>query len=229
MAAVSIKNSTLYKDANLVSYWQLNGNYTDSKGSYNLTAGASVAADVTGKFLGAKDFEASNSQYASNTSANNLDIATNQTWMAWIKPESFISGSAIMGLSGSTDDTNRKLIYEPDTSGVLSFYFQNMGGGFNTSNALNVGEWNFVACSITTAKYIKVYINGTKTQGQGTGTIPTGSNSFSIGRMGSYNGRYFDGIIDDVAFFSRVLSDQEVDDHYTGADALPSSNFFAFM
>lgn len=157
----------------------------------------------------ARDFENTNNGYFANTAANNIDIAGAQTWFAFIKPESFVSGMAVMGCSGASDGTNRKLVYFPGTDGAISFYFEGASGIVNSDVKMEAGKWYFIVA--TQASNVQtIWINGIKKTFATTGALPTGSNSFSVGRMGSYNGRYFDGLIQNAGVLSVALTDSQV-------------------
>lgn len=231
---LELNASSLIYDSSLQGYWRLNGNFNDkSANGYNLTASGSAPGDaigIIGDTNGAKDFEFSSSQYAkiAHASSGNLNITTSQTWLGWIKLESFASANGrIMSKADGTNTANRKEFYVAAT-GKLEMDIRGLSTTFISSDyALSNGVWYFVAMvySSTEGK-IKLWVNDTKKEVASiTGTPNSSTSAFRMGAAGfgasDTESDFFDGLIDDAAVFNRALTDAEILARFNGTDTLP--------
>lgn len=226
MAALELFNTTLFSDANLVSYYRLE-NLNDSKGSNTLTASGSPS-NVAAQFGNGYAFVNASSQYLTNTAPTGLNISGSQTFMVYIKP-SDLDGhqNYITGFSDS-GATNQKGFYYAGS--LIRFRLDGLttnqevtGGALSNGTAyLIFGVYD------SSNSFLKIWVNGTKTQVTASGSATTVDDDFSIGRLGAFAGNYTDATwIDDVAFFNRALSDAEVTAHYNGTDGSnPQVNVF---
>lgn len=214
-----IYTNHLYLDANLQGYWRLENNLNDSSANgYNLTAFNSPTY-TTGNFGSGLDLELSSSQYALITSASsaNLRISGSQTWCGWVKAESLHTGR-VMALA---DGTYTRALYL-GSDGKVYFYIDGLSTFITSDISYVVGEWVFV-CGVwdSSAGKLKVWINGVKKElSSVTGTPISLTSDFAIGRNGSVNNTFFDGVLDDLAVYSRALSDAEIVGLFRGGQDL---------
>ncbi len=197
----------------LTSFWGLeeaSSTRADSIGGNTLTDNNTVLS-ATGKVGTAADFESSTSESLShidNTSLSTGDI--DFTWAAWIKPESVGSNMAII-----SKDNGSVYEYEMyvDTSSLLHFYVENGGSSSNvtanTFGPISAGSWYYVVGwhdSVTNTNNIQVNDSFVKSTAY-TGGVLDNAHTF---RLGSTNSSlYFDGLIDQVGFWKRVLTPSE--------------------
>ena len=224
----------------LVGHWKLDETSgttaIDSAGSNHGTMENGLNANAhstTGQIENAIDFELSNNQYINVGSDSSLDNLGPLTISAWINSESFTNqgGFGIAGNIFGTDILGAATgyIFYTTPAGGIGFFIDvtNPSGasGANVvyesaSNTMSVGSWNHVAVTwdgaipINTGS-IRLYINGTETTYQNinnaTGSIDDSTRDKGIG--GAYEGTFetfFDGLIDEVRVYNRVLSAAEI-------------------
>src|SRR5882724_9390992 len=168
-----------------------------------------------GRYGNALSFNGSSS-YVDMGNPALLQITGSMTWSAWVKAAANPPNDGqIVAKSDSTSGWQLKT--SPDT-GSHTFGVA-VSGGTNafaqrystTVRSLNV--WYHVAGVYnSTARTLDIYVNGVRDNGVLTGTIPASQvNSVvnvNIGRRSG--GYYFNGIIDDVRIYNRVLSQAEI-------------------
>lgn len=192
----------------LVGYWAFNDgagtSATDSSGSGN--TGTLTTMDdtdwVAGKRGKALDFDGS-SDYVSI--ASDLGASTNISVSFWIKPSSGSQQNGI--LSSATNLTAPRVYIELNTDYTIDFY----RGAYTTSDVtISSSEWTHVMIT-NDGSNTNYYINGVydKTIAQ-TVTKDTQS-AFYLGR--GFAG-YFNGQLDDVRIYNRVLSAGEISTLY---------------
>ena len=201
-------------DASLVAYWRLDeasGTREDTKGSNDLTDNNTVTSS-TGKIGDAADFEADNSEYLSI--ADNSDLSSGDVdfsiW-AWVRPET-VAGTIVVN--------------KPDEYG-LDMYPDGSAWRFTVNAAYTpvstgtpvAGTWAFlVGVHDAAANEIKISVNGAAfVTASAIGPTDTGS-AFLVG---SYNGSslFFDGLVDEVGFTKRKLTQEEVSALYNSGSA----------
>jgi len=204
-------------DGQIEGLWNLNeasGNAIDlSSNGYDLTETSGTIANSSDGLMdgGARDFELGDTEYFTDTAANTL-ITGDQTWFAWIKPESLPGDMRIFGHSDSTP-TNHGSIRVNSSNGVS---FQLVGLTTNSSVSsdviLETGKWYFV-CGVydSGATKLKIWVNGIKVEVTASGShTVSGTQSLSIGRMGLYNSQYYDGLVNNSGVLSVALNDDQV-------------------
>lgn len=209
--AKQLSSTGLFNDASLVSYWKFEDNLTDSKGSNNLTGGGSptYAQAVFNKGI---DFEYDSSQYATIADAaqTGLDITTSFSIVGWVKPESL---AATFGMCGKDDLTDGYAVTIA-TTGQVNFVTRSLGTASTVSptGAVGTGAWYHIAGVWDDDANTKVlYVNGSKVgESTGvTGTMAGNAAAFFVGCTRS-TVNYADGMVDDLAIFSRALGSGEV-------------------
>lgn len=233
MAAYSILQSILVDDPNCVGLWTLDDVYTDSSGNGNTLTPSGSPAFATGKFNNGLDLELSSSQYASITDAaqTGLDITGDFSFSLWLKleqlPSTATTNFAICGkyLSTGNQRSYRILIGSDDKLNI-----QYSGDGTNITQIIStsaafvagdVGNFRHLAVAVdVSAKTAIAYKNnvsiafdaaiGTQT------SVFNGTAVFDIGNGNTAAPTYFDGIIDDLGVFDRLLTATEIGQIYDG-------------
>ena len=188
----------------LLSYWKLDSNTTeDTMGANN---GTNVGAtNVTGKIQYAKDFEADTSSQLINLGSGTIAMAdTNFTINGWMNLESCAYGRWIIG-GGAT---NSWATYMQNTCKLI---FGKVGVTEKTfSDTIATGRWTmFTYTYDTSANVMYTYLNGTVDSSGAYSYSQTFSpDTYYIGAQASSN--WFDGILDEIGVWTRVLSTTEI-------------------
>jgi hypothetical protein len=224
----------------LVSYWDLeeaDGTRYDLHGSNDLTQNGTGGVDqATGKVGNAADFERGDSDYLSITDASQsgLDITGDISVSFWMKLESAPAFDTIYSILNKRNTGSSNGGYQiqythfPSNTDTLQIVFYD--GSSNTSSVaaldlnLSTATWYHLVITIdVSAPDIKVYLDGSDQSFSMSLTDATaiGDNAeeFRIGRTAA--GDYFDGQIDEVGIWSKVLTSGEVTDLYNSGSGLP--------
>lgn len=207
----------------LISYWSLDeasGTRADSHGVNDLTDNNTVGSAV-GKQSNAADFELANAEYLSR--ADNADLSTGDIdfyFEAWIKVES--TGTNMAVLSKDAGGSTREYGMYLAGGTVLRFYVFSAAGAFteisaSTFGSLSTGVWYFVeGWHDATNNQLGVAVNGTTNTSAYANGVKDASASFEIGRNSNTN--HFDGLIDGVGFWKRVLTSDERTELYNSGN-----------
>lgn len=221
---------------NLVSYWKLDeasGNALDAHGSNTLTDNASVGS-AAGKINNARDFESSTHQYFSI--ADNAALSTGDidfTFACWVKAESLVNYPVILGKWGTYAGYREFVLYYDTSSFRFQFAVESSGGTLasavaNTFGAASTGTWYFVVgWHDSVNNLVGISINaGTADTVSHTLGVRDSTLQFQIGGSNqNVQSLFWDGLIDEVGFWKRVLTSQERTDLYNGGSALSYDDF----
>lgn len=200
----------------LVSYWALDeasGNAIDSHGSNTLTDNNTVAA-ATGKVSGARDFELDNTESFSVADNASLSVPDQDfSFAVWVNPESGAARNEILSKGGASDLSYSLL--RAANSG-FSFYvssgvgFQNGTFVDSSAGAPSSGSWYFVVCwHDATANTTNIQVNdGSVDSTSFTFGTYDDVGDFALGQEPFY-GNYYDGLLDEVGFWKKVLTSTE--------------------
>ena len=213
----------------LISYWKLDeasGNALDAHGSNDLTDTNAVGS-AAGKINNARDFESGSTQYF--TKADNADLSTGDidfTLSCWVNAESLGTRTILGKFVGGAFEYRIGF----NASGLLTWRCwtnQTVSGRIDTANgAVAVGTWlHIVAWHDSVNDVIGLALNaGTATTVAHTTGVQDTTAPFGIGAWGS-GSEPFDGLIDEVGFWKRVLTSQERTDLYNGGAGLSYDSF----
>lgn len=211
---MQLLNTSLKGNANLLAHYEFNSGAltTDSSGnSRTLTNTNTVGEIASGKYGYAADFGTSNSNKEFKRTE---DIWANGalSFACWVKKNT----ASDVGGYFSCDEagTKKELGLESSGSANLQGRIFRVGVGYDTVSATvswNTG-WNHVALTLTTGAggTMKIYFNGVEV---GSGSVTDASGTIAQTdqyRIGYYDGQYFEQYMDDVAFFSDVLTAAEI-------------------
>ncbi len=205
-------------------HWKLDSSSgttaTDSSGNSNTGTLTGGPTWVAGKIGNGLNFDGVDDRVNAGSGAS-LDNLAAMTLTAWIKADTLGEGGKgrIVDKTTTVNPDNGWLFFLDGTNQV-SFSVDYTTANLKRSTAINavsVGTWIHVVATWTgsaTATNIKFYVNGVETS-YGTGTDGTGSRvndgtaNLSIG-TDSTTARTFDGVLDDVRAYNRVLSTTEI-------------------
>lgn len=204
---------------NLISYWKLDGNSNDSVASNNGTDTAITYSAGNGKIVQGAGFNGSTSNIDIGSPAS-LDDLSVLSYAFWINVSSL--AAEIMPIS-----KNYKW-FRVRTDGTIESSI-GASGTTNSSistNTVSTSTWYHIVFTYDDAGDRKghIYLNGSEvtygTQTACTGTI-TADNAFNQ-FIGQYQGGLFrwNGAIDEVGIWSRVLSGAEITQLYNSGSGL---------
>lgn len=220
---------------NLSNYYKLDeasGNALDAHGTGTLNF-VSAVGSATGKLNGCRDFEFSSGSYLA--ALDSVELSTGDidwSMQAWVQLES--KQSPLMTIaskwSGVTA-TSEYILYWDSTADKFIFTVYGSGGvstGVTASNfgAPSIGVWYLVHVwhdSVNNEIGISVNAGTPNTAAHSAGTNDTTQTFFlGIAEGGLYG---WDGLIDEVGFWKRVLTSQERADLYNLGLGLAYSRF----
>lgn len=218
---------------NLVSYWKLDessGNAADSVSSNTLTNNNTITYS-TGKINNGASLQSASNQYFSISDAAQSGLEpTDMSISAWIKVTSDTGNDPVI-VSKDVDTAGRQYDFQFDsaTDCIALAVFSNNASvtQLKGTTALSTGTWYHVA---TTYDYVSdgnsiivLYLNGTIDGSTNTakGPIQAGTAFFGVGGR-AYSGALspFNGTIDEVGFWSRVLTSSEIGTLYNSGVGL---------
>lgn len=223
--AVSLRNTSLFGDASLVSYWEMEGNSSDSKDSNTGTDTAITYNSGNGKFTQGAGLNGTTSNISLGNPSN-LKITGNWTISAWIRTSNDGSiieiwswdgskrGGIHLAINGSLEIESAK-----NTGNVLGTDYQTCSGGSVKDGIFHhvVGTWD--------GSNLRAYVDSALVNTVAWANAAAyQTNPFYIGARyfsGSINSN-FNGAIDDVAVFSRALSASEIALLFNGPASLPT-------
>jgi len=210
----------------LLSYYKFENNATDAHGSINGTVyGATLTSSgVNGS---AYNYDGSN-DYTNLGNPTALDNLHTGDWSIsiWINPDVISSLKDVAGKNGGGGGFYH---YIGNSTGDISFT-----SGYTTTNSIatsgNVvssGEWNHIVGVFTVSnKTWSIYHNGSEVsysaQTGGSGNFRGGtSDNFVFGAYDAVSGsRNYDGIIDEVAIWTKAVTSDEVSEIYNSGSGL---------
>lgn len=212
---------------NLVGWWKLDENTgttaVDSSGNGNTGtwSGHTTANWTTGKYNTGVRFDNINDYINAGTGAT-LDGMTDLTIGAWVY------------WNGGADSNYDHIVSKHDGGGagidayflaiqntnIINFRVVNTAGATvvaASSTTPQINTWNYIIATYDADGPVKVYLNGIDVSADaysGIGAVRSGAQALSIGRYGTGDYGYFNGTIDDVKIYGRVLSADEIKDQY---------------
>ena len=150
----------------------------------------------------------SQNQVVTVPDAASLDINSEITIELWCKPES-VSGWDVFVMKAAGGSWAGGYVLS-SYNGVLDFDPTGWTGPTSTNFHIPLNQWTHIAASYdgTTSK---VYINGSLyATGTAFGSIPVNNYNLSIGGDLGYSSYSFDGQMDEVRVWNRVLSEAEI-------------------
>lgn len=212
---------------NLLSYWkcdEASGDLLDAHGSVDLTDTNTVGS-ATGIINNGRDYELSNSEYHTATDPNSLDFGDEDFSISlWFNME---TASNTLGLLWKGNPDFSQAGYRLRMTSVagfpgVRFQVRNTTTGTVTSSvSFSASTWvHIVAWHDSVGNEIGVRWNDSaqSTTSHSNGCAANALD-FEIGRAAS-SGAYFDGIIDEVGIWDKVLSSSEITDLYNSGSGL---------
>lgn len=213
----------------LVGRWALNdgtGSSTAADSSGSGLTGTLTNMDVNADWVtgapglgGGLNFDGTDGYVDAGTSATLNPVAV--TVAAWVKAETFDTYTAVFSRVSTGGAAFYQLLVKSD--GKLALYVQAAGvvsyDGTGTFT-LTTGTWFHVALTYSSTAGLAGYVNGAPDgTASANGALTTASAVASIGTDTETVGREFDGVIDEVRVYNRVLSATDIAGLYTFTEA----------
>jgi hypothetical protein len=212
----------------LVGWWPFNGNANDESGNGNngTVNGATLTTDRFGNASKAYSFDGVNDiiNIPSSNSLSNISLASVNFW---IKSTTTTSGSLFKkGNShsiSSGEQISFQINFDQNQTGFTTKYNSNCvpGSGwlFNSiSEPLNNGIWTMITGVITRDSTL-LYVNSVLKKVLRTpNTLMDICNNgdINLGKNWDEDPDFYDGMLDDIGFWNRALSEQEIKNLYNG-------------
>jgi PKD repeat protein len=194
----------------LEGFWTFNGNTNDVSGKGNHGTGSNVVltTDRAGNPNSAYSFNGISSRIVTTNVPN---ITGSYTMSAWIYPNNQGNWSSIMDCRPHSNSGGVALL-----NSFNYFMFITSNNTYSNSS-FNINNWIHVVV-VYTGSLKLIYINGVldKSQSQTTSISPT-IEPFVFGDRGvisSSPGNYFNGKLDEIGFWNRALTQQEITAYY---------------
>jgi hypothetical protein len=216
----------------LVAFYPFNGNANDESGNGN--NGIVYGAQLTENRFGNR-----NSAYIFDGEDDYIDIGSKAclkaqlpiTLSAWIK---VYDNSINFVFANNIDLFNYYgiILRIEDTIQIL---YGDGGPGHSCCRRSKIGytyiepfKWYNITCVVRDAMDMDLYINGENEpgyyNGEGGPIAYSNYNSGAIGRFDNNISYFFHGVIDDIYFFNRALSDEEITLRFSGKTAVESND-----
>ncbi len=210
---------------NLTAYYEMDeasGDALDSIGALDLTDHNSVGT-AAGKINTARDFESLSLNYFDISDSTFSPGDTDFTFACWIKAESLVNFS-----KNNSTDREFALFYDTNNNQIWWGCYDNSASQKTAQNtaSISTGTWYHVVCwHDSVADQIGVTVNaGTPFTASISGGVRQISGPFQVGASTSQV-LYWDGLIDELGYWSRVLTSQERTDLYNGGSGMPLGDF----
>jgi len=201
-------------EPNLVGWWKFdegNGTIAYDSAGHNNGAISGGAAWTTGQINGALNFDGSDDYVSVPDIDNSLDMDNQMTITAWImlNNDSEIYSIVDKQPSEAGSGNYHFLIM---SSGLYLLHQTGTGeeAGYVSTSSVTAGVWQHVAVTLKEGDSVKFYINGTPAGTSQTETFGFVNNGPVLIGTSSDFAIPFDGAIDEVRIYNRVLTAGEV-------------------
>ncbi len=209
--------SAYQKLDDLIAYYSFNNSKSagadqSSDGKQNASVyGAVIASDAERGAVLSFDGENDYLKLPSDVTADSSDF----TFMAWVKADTAATWARIFDFGDNKD--NSLFTTVSSGSGLRTAMKANAAAEdqITAAKSLEEGSWHHIAVTLNgTTLEACLYLDGKLT---GSMTVDAALNSFKgnanyIGKS-QYNDPYFDGLMDDIALFSKVLSSEDINEY----------------
>ena len=152
-----------------------------------------------------------------------LDFTSSLTIMAWVKGDSWGSGSDVDVIVRKGEGNPNNYQFCVADGKVSLMLDEGDGDGFRGNTTLSTGEWYFVAATWNGSQ-VRIYVNGVQDHASAyakSGNIGTDNRALYLG--GRSGADYFDGTLDEIAIFDYALSAADILEIYEAAFPEPQT------
>ena len=210
----------------LAAYWSFdsssNFNVPDVGGS-TLTKGNGASWSASGKFGGALSVNGGSQSLYDTSSPSYLPVGNSSyTQSVWFKPNVVSGGGGLVGWGEyfSSRRVNALRLYE-NSGGFRHYWWGADLDCTGTQCPISTGTWYHVA-STWDGTTRKLFVNGVLKRSDTPGANNATAANFHIGK--TCCSEFFNGLIDDVAIYTRALSAGEVAELATSSISTPTNS-----
>ena len=202
---ITQRNLVTVSNAYLYSYYAFNNaigtDFSGNNKNLPFTSGVSSVADKDNNANKALNFNGTSSYLYMNNDPAMYNNGSATTFAMWLKPTSS-ANQRIIEKNGS---------YYVDVNANVYRFILNTGSVFNTSVMPIINIWQHIAFTYDGTSTMKFFLNGvlTNTMSAGSITLTPNTSPFYVGCTNVFSLRYA-GVMDELKFYKRALSDQEV-------------------
>jgi len=215
----------IMEDANfpingIVAYYKFDGNAADETGNHNGSIHGATF-DSNGKVNGCYNFDGVNNYIDSNYSPSNL---TELSISFWLKPECNPPSSAqyvIASTSGGSHDLGLRYVLPNNT--IRGKVRTDSGSAYAYTDAIPDTNWHHIVFTWKQDGAARIYLDGSLCDMSGAYDETNTYIDLFIGAVnegGSLGPYCFNGGIDEVGFWERELSSEEVSELYYYGDGI---------
>lgn len=202
----------------LVAYYKLNdssGDAVDSVNSYN-GSNTSVTYGTTGKISTCYTFNGSSSKTVV-TDVSALDLTTTGAISCWVYPGSRSYNYIVSKCNDSTDRSGYYLMLSSSYAYIVLASDSAMMY-HNSDGLVNAFAWSHIVVTWDSSN-VYIYINNVASASKAVTVTPVAStNNLQIGSPVVDSSGYFDGYIDEVGIWNRLLTSGEVSTLYNSGN-----------
>ena len=202
-------------DNDLIAYYSLNDTANDISGNSNDGVLVNSPSYAAAKINNGISLSKASKQYINGGNSSILSSSMDElTISTWVKADTLNTNSTewIIGKGSLLAEPVVCGFHLRTYHGIPMFY---VGSTSVYGSQLQEGNWYHIAAVFKGGEYMKLYVNGqeySKTTGVPASIVASNNYDLHIGNM-SYRDYYaWDGIIDEVKIFNRVLSEEEIID-----------------
>ena len=216
VALTNIFSNTVAQTAitqGLVAYYPFNGNANDESGKLNhgTVHSATLTTDRFGIENRAYSFNGINN-YISIGSVLNLPMGnSSRTISVWLNPANLAGQWTLTTIAYGNASTSNAYMFGLGQNVIA---VQGWASNFNAPLTYLTNQWINAVCTYDGTN-VSIYVNGSLI-GSGTNTTwNTTGTEFYLGGRVSLGNSFFDGKLDDIGIWNRVLSNTEIQQLYT--------------
>lgn len=215
----------------LVSWWEFDeasGTRVDSHSGGNDLTDNNTVTQAVGKVGNAAQFTSANSESLSRATNSSLQTGGQDFSLAgWFYMDTTVDSATVVSKGGAF--ANREYQIKDVFSGAhrLQFTCWNSGGTqFNlvatTGTSLSTGSFFFFAVTFNnTTKEMTISVNNSAQDTTTlTGSIPSSTGDFTVGTHENSGGTFWNGRVDQLGFWKKVLTTTEIAQLYNSGNGL---------
>ena len=199
----------------ITHYWNMDeasGNRADSVGSLTLTDTNTVTS-AAGLISTAASFDRNNQEYFNTNSTSLANPGADWTFNCWAYFTNTTSNKEFFSKFESAGN-QKSFIFRLGSDERFDLFISSDGLNLDTTvngtATLSVSTWYMITLEYTSPNGWKAYINGSGTADiDTTGSMYTSTAKTYIGANVDLTSTTWDGLLDEVGFWSRVLTDSE--------------------
>jgi hypothetical protein len=170
------------------------------------------------------EFDGVNDKITASNSPS-LNNWNEQTITAWIKADSTALGADLRIIEKGA---NNEWTLTTNRNGFIGQVGLQVGSsvyrGVNTTTLSSDNQWHFVAGRISPTYFTELFVDNERGSIATTGSGSTKTGNISIGEFGGAPSNRFQGLIDEIRIYDRILTNGEISFLYNGSGLNPGTS-----